>query len=306
MDAVILSRLQFALTIGFHILWPTFSIGIACFVACLSGLWWRTWDTVYRDLMRFWRTLFALAFGMGVITGIVLSYEIGTNWAGYSRSVANVLGPLFMYEALTAFFLEAGFIGIMLFGEQRVGRGVHFFACCMVASGTLLSATWIIAANSWMQTPAGATADANGIFHVTDWLDVIFNPSFPYRLLHMVCASFLTGSFVVAGVSALQAVRHGRAHSVFNGHVGGARPRSHANYSGRSARAQYRKVSANQTRGHGGTLGHRQGRAHDLICLARYETGDQSLRRIHPSPGERLSHTFLEWRSSGPQGCAER
>ncbi|MGO9985870.1 MAG: cytochrome ubiquinol oxidase subunit I [Rhodomicrobium sp.] len=203
MDAVILSRLQFAFTIGFHILWPTFSIGIACFVACLSGLWWRTGRTVYRDLMRFWRTLFAMSFGMGVITGIVLSYEIGTNWAGYSRSVSNVLGPLFMYEVLTAFFLEAGFIGIMLFGEQRVGRGMHFFACCMVALGTLLSATWILAANSWMQTPAGAAADANGIFHTTDWFDVIFNPSFPYRFLHMVCASFLTGSFVVAGVSAL-------------------------------------------------------------------------------------------------------
>ena len=201
MDAVILSRLQFAFTIGFHILWPTFSIGIACFIACLSGLWLRTGNPVYRDLMRFWIRLFAMAFAMGVVTGIVISYEIGTNWAGYSKSVANVLGPLFMYEALTAFFLEAGFIGIMLVGERRVGSGMHFAACCIVAIGTLLSATWIIAANSWMQTPAGAVADANGIFHVMSWRDVIFNPSFPYRLLHMVCASFLTGSFVVAGVS---------------------------------------------------------------------------------------------------------
>ncbi|MBZ9891515.1 cytochrome ubiquinol oxidase subunit I [Mesorhizobium sp. BR1-1-3] len=202
MDAVILARLQFAFTMGFHILWPTVTIGLACFVALLSGLWWRTGREVYRDLMRFWISIFALAFGMGVITGLVLSYEIGTNWAGFSRSVSNVLGPLFMYEALTAFFLEAGFIGIVLFGQNRVSRGLHFFACCMVAGGTLTSATWILAANSWMQTPQGAVADANGIFHVVDWWQVIFNPSFPYRLAHMVCASFITGSFVVAGVSA--------------------------------------------------------------------------------------------------------
>jgi cytochrome d ubiquinol oxidase subunit I len=202
MDAVQLARLQFGFTIGFHILWPTFTIGLASFIALLSGLWWRTGRTVYRDLMRFWLRIFALGFGMGVITGVVLSYEIGANWAGYSRAVANVLGPLFMYEALTAFFLEAGFIGIALFGENRVSKGMHFFACCMVAFGTLLSATWIIAANSWMQTPAGAIVDAQGIFHTVSWWQVIFTPSFPYRLSHMVCASFLTGSFVVAGVSA--------------------------------------------------------------------------------------------------------
>ena len=202
MDAVDLARLQFAFTIGFHILWPTFTIGIAWFVTMLSGLWWRTGNPVYRDLMRFWTRIFALGFGMGVITGIVLSYEIGTNWAGYSRAVANVLGPLFMYETLTAFFLEAGFIGIMLFGEGRVSRGTHFFACLMVSCGALISATWIIAANSWMQTPAGAVADAQGVYHVVDWASVIFTASFPYRLAHMVCASFLTGSFVVAGVSA--------------------------------------------------------------------------------------------------------
>ncbi len=202
MDPVIIARLQFAFTIGFHILWPTMTIGLASFIALLSGLWWRTGRAVYRDLMRFWLRIFALAFGMGVITGVVLSYEIGTNWAGFSRSVSNVLGPLFMYEALTAFFLEAGFIGIVLFGEGRVSKGMHFFSCCMVAGGTLLSATWILAANSWMQTPNGAVADASGIYHAADWWQVIFNPSFPYRLAHMVCASFVTGSFVVAGVSA--------------------------------------------------------------------------------------------------------
>ncbi|MDQ0304261.1 cytochrome ubiquinol oxidase subunit I [Ancylobacter polymorphus] len=202
MDAVAFARLQFAFTVGFHILWPTLTIGLAWFVTCLSALWWRTGKPVYRQLMRFWMRIFALGFGMGVVTGIVLSYEIGTNWAGFSRSASNVLGPLFLYETLTAFFLEAGFIGIMLFGEGRVSKGAHVFASLMVSVGALFSATWIIAANSWMQTPAGAVADADGIFHVVNWWDVVFTASFPYRLAHMVCASFLTVSFVVAGVSA--------------------------------------------------------------------------------------------------------
>ncbi|GGJ04771.1 cytochrome ubiquinol oxidase subunit I [Neoroseomonas lacus] len=201
MDAVILARLQFAFTVGFHILWPTFTIGLAGFLALLSVLWWRTGRPVYRDLFRFWSRIFALAFGMGVVTGLVLSYQIGTNWAGFSRAVSNVIGPLFAYEVLTAFFLEAGFIGIMLFGEGRVSRGAHAFACCMVSFGTLLSATWILAANSWMQTPAGAVADADGIFHVVDWWSVVFTPSFPHRLAHMVVASFITSAFVIAGVS---------------------------------------------------------------------------------------------------------
>jgi cytochrome d ubiquinol oxidase subunit I len=207
MDPVVLARMQFAFTVGFHILWPTLTIGLASFVAMLSGLWWRTGRTVYRDLMHFWIKIFALAFVVGALTGVVLSYEIGTNWAGFSRSVSNVLGPLFMYEVLTAFFLEAGFIGIMLFGAKRVGKGLHFFSCCMVAGGTLMSATWILAANSWMQTPAGAAADADGIFHVLDWWQVIFTASFPYRLAHMVCASFVTVSFVVAGVSSFHLLR---------------------------------------------------------------------------------------------------
>jgi cytochrome d ubiquinol oxidase subunit I len=202
MDAAVLARIQFAFTIGYHILWPAFTIGTACFIALLSGVWWRTGQTVYRDLLRFWIKIFGLAFGMGVITGLVLSYEIGANWAGFSRSVSNVIGPLFAYEALTAFFLEAGFIGIVLFGEGRVSRGLHFFSSLMVAGGTLLSATWILAANSWMQTPAGAVADADGIYRAVDWWEVIFNPSFPYRLAHMVCASFITSAFVIAGVSA--------------------------------------------------------------------------------------------------------
>ena len=201
MDAVFLSRVQFGFTIGFHILWPAFTIGIASFITLLSFLWWRTGREIYGTLMRFWIRIFTLGFGMGVVTGVVLSYEIGTNWSGFSRAVSNVLGPLFMYEVMTAFFLEAGFIGIVIFGEERVGRGTHFFACLMVASGTVLSAGWILASNSWMQTPAGYTMDAAGIFHAADWWRVVFNPSFPYRFMHMVCGSYVTGSFVVAGVS---------------------------------------------------------------------------------------------------------
>jgi cytochrome d ubiquinol oxidase subunit I len=202
MDAMVLSRLQFAFTIGFHILWPAFTIGIASWVAFLSFMWWRTGRPVYGTLMRYWIKIFALGFGMGVITGVVLSYEIGSNWSGFSHAVSNVLGPLFMYEVMTAFFLEAGFIGIVMFGENRVGKGLHFFSCLMVALGALFSASWILVSNSWMQTPAGFSIDNAGVFHVTDWRAVIFNPSFPYRFMHMVCASYLTGSFVVAGVSA--------------------------------------------------------------------------------------------------------
>ena len=207
MDAVILSRLQFAFTIGYHILWPTLTIGLSAFVTWLSVLWWWTGKTVYRDLMRFWMKLFALGFGMGVITGVVMSYEIGTNWASFSRVVGNVLGPFFMYEAATAFFLEFGFVGIMLYAEGRVSRGLHLFACAMVTFGSLLSASWIIAANSWMQTPSGTVVDADGVFHVVSWWQAFFTPSFPYRVMHMVCASFLTGAFFVAGVSALQLLR---------------------------------------------------------------------------------------------------
>jgi cytochrome bd ubiquinol oxidase subunit I len=207
LDTVTLSRLQFAFTIGYHIMWPAYSIGIAGFIVLLNTLWLRTGKTVYRDLMRFWIRLFALGFVMGVVTGVVLSYEIGANWSGFSRMTGNVTGPLLMYEALTAFFLEGGFIGIVLFGETRVGQRMHLFSCCMVALGTLLSAFWVLAANSWMQTPQGAILGRDKVFHVDHWTKVIFNPSFPYRFAHMVCASYITGIFVVAGVSAILLLR---------------------------------------------------------------------------------------------------
>jgi len=200
-DTVLLSRLQFAWTIGYHILWPAYTIGISGFIVILGALSLSTGRAVYRELLRFWIHLFALGFAMGVVTGVVLSYEIGTNWSGFSAATANVIGPFFTYEVLTAFFLEAGFIGVMLFGINRVGQGFHFFACCMVALGAVFSAFWILAANSWMQTPAGFTLGPDGKFQVADWWQAIFTPSLPYRLAHMVVAAWLAGTFVVIGVS---------------------------------------------------------------------------------------------------------
>jgi cytochrome bd ubiquinol oxidase subunit I len=199
-DTVLLSRLQFAWTIGYHILWPAYTIGVSGFIVLLNFLWLRTKRPVYRDLLRFWIHLFALGFAMGVVTGVVLSYEIGTNWSGFANATANVIGPFFTYEVLTAFFLEAGFIGVMLFGMNRVGPRFHFFACCMVALGATFSAFWILAANSWMQTPAGFTIDAEGKFQIASWWQAIFTPSLPYRFAHMVTAAYITGTFVVIGV----------------------------------------------------------------------------------------------------------
>ncbi|HYM03618.1 MAG TPA: cytochrome ubiquinol oxidase subunit I [Stellaceae bacterium] len=200
-DTVLLSRLQFAWTIGYHILWPAYTIGISGFIVIVNAAWLATGRDVYRDLLRFWIHLFALGFAMGVVTGVVLSYEIGTNWSGFVTKTANVIGPFFAYEVLTAFFLEAGFIGVMLFGMNRVGKRLHFFACCMVALGAIFSAFWILAANSWMQTPAGFTVDAEGRFQIASWWDAVFNPSLPYRFLHMVTAAYISGAFVVIGVS---------------------------------------------------------------------------------------------------------
>lgn len=206
-DALLLSRLQFAFTLGYHILWPTLSIGLAGFVLVMNTAWVRTRRQVYRDIADYWTRIFALGFAMGVVTGVVISYTIGMNWSVYVEKTANVLGPLFSLEVLTAFFLEAGFIGVVLFGRSRVGDKFYLFACAMVALGTVMSAFWIIAANSWMQTPAGFTRDAQGRFYAADWFRVIFSPSFPYRLVHMILASYVTGCFVVIGVSALQLLR---------------------------------------------------------------------------------------------------
>ena len=213
LDNLLLSRIQFAFTIGYHILWPAWTIGISGFIVVLNMLWFRTRRPVYRDLLRFWIHLFALGFAMGVVTGIVLSYEIGTNWSVFANRTSNVIGPYFTYEVLTAFFLEAGFIGIMLFGMERAGPRLHFVACSMVALGAMFSAFWILVANSWMQTPAGFTVDADGKFEVANWWAAIFTPSMPYRFAHMVTAAYITGTFVVIGVCGFYLWR--RQHAEF-------------------------------------------------------------------------------------------
>ena len=201
-DALLLSRLQFAFTIGFHIIFPAFTIGLASFLAVLEGLWLATKKPVYRNLYLFWVKIFALSFGMGVVSGVVMSYQFGTNWSVFSAQVGSVIGPLLGYEVLTAFFLEASFLGVMLFGWKKVGPGLHFFSTCMVAIGTLISAFWILAANSWMQTPQGFDFADDGTMIATDFVQVIFNPSLPSRFAHMVLAAYLTTAMVVAGASA--------------------------------------------------------------------------------------------------------
>jgi cytochrome d ubiquinol oxidase subunit I len=200
-DPVLLARIQFAFTISFHIIFPAFTIGLAGYLACIEGLYLKTKNKTYKEIYKFWVKIFGIIFGMGVVSGVVLSYEIGTNWSGFSFQTGNVLGPLLGFEVLTAFFLEASFLGIMLFGWNKVSPKVHFASTIIVAIGTLISAFWIISANSWMQTPQYFTR-YDGVFFPTDWFHTIFNPSFPYRFAHMVVATYLTCAFVVCGVSA--------------------------------------------------------------------------------------------------------
>jgi cytochrome bd ubiquinol oxidase subunit I len=209
-DAVLLARLQFAFTVSFHFIFPSFTIGLASYLAVLEGLWLWTGRQVYLDLFKYWLKIFALTFGMGVVSGLVMSYQFGTNWSVFADRAGPIIGPLMAYEVLTAFFLEAGFLGVMLFGMNKVGRGLHFTATLAVAVGTFISAFWILSANSWMQTPAGYASGANGQFVPADWLAIILNPSFPYRLVHTVFAAYLTTALVVGGVGAWHLLR-GRA-----------------------------------------------------------------------------------------------
>ncbi len=205
-DPAIIARVQFAFTVSFHIIFPTISIGLAMFLAIVEGLWLKTKDPLYLQIYRFWLGIFAMAFGVGVVTGIVLSFEFGLGFARFGQMAGPAIGPMIALEVLTSFFLEAGFLGIMLFGLHRVGPKLHFLATCMVALGTLLSTSWILSANSWMQTPDGVAIE-NGHVVVTDWLKVIVNPSWLYRLPHMLTAAYLTGSFLVAGVGAWYLLR---------------------------------------------------------------------------------------------------
>ena len=210
LDPVLLARLQFAFTISFHIIFPSFTIGLAAYLATLEVLWGLTGAERYKRLARFWTKIFAVSFAMGVVSGVVLSYQIGTNWSHFSVVAGNVIGPLIGYEVLTAFFLEATFLSVMLFGGDRVPRWLHVFSGIAVAVGTSLSAFWILSANSWMQTPAGYVLDG-GVAYPRDWFEIIFNPSFPYRFAHMLNAAFLTCAFVVLGVGA-RYVLAGRHH----------------------------------------------------------------------------------------------
>ena len=207
LDALLLARVQFAFTVAFHIVFPAFTIGLASYLFVLNALWLITKRQVYEQLFEFWKTIFAVAFAMGVVSGIVMSYQFGTNWSVFSDKAGPVIGPLMGYEVLTAFFLEAGFLGVMLFGLKRVGHGLHLLATGMVAVGTLLSATWILAANSWMQTPRGFGVNDVGQFVPLDWWAIIFTPSFPYRLLHMVLAAYLTTALVVGACGAWHLLR---------------------------------------------------------------------------------------------------
>jgi cytochrome d ubiquinol oxidase subunit I len=207
-DALLLARIQFAFTVSFHFLFPAITIGLASYLAVLEGLWLKTGRAEYMDLFRYWVKIFALVFAMGVVSGIVMSYQFGTNWSVFSDRAGPVIGPLMAYEVLTAFFLEAGFLGVMLFGMNRVGKGLHFTATLMVAVGTFISAFWILSVNSWMHTPTGHALNEHGQFIAAgSWLDIIFNPSFPYRLAHTMSAAYLTTAFVIGGVAAWHLLR---------------------------------------------------------------------------------------------------
>jgi len=205
--ALMLARAQFAFTMSFHIIFPAFSIGLASYLAVLNGLWLRTGKAVYLNLFNYWLKIFAVAFGAGVVSGLVMAYQFGSNWSVFSDKTGAVLGPLMAYEVMSAFFLEAGFLGVMLFGLKRVGPGLHFAATVAVATGTFVSAFWILSANSWMQTPSGYAINAQGQFVPADWLQVIFNPSFPFRLVHMVLGAYLTTALVVGAVGAFHLLK---------------------------------------------------------------------------------------------------
>ena len=213
LDPVVLARVQFAANITFHILFPTISIAMGWFLLFFKTRFVATGEQHWMDAYQFWIKIFALTFALGVVSGITMSFQFGTNWPGFMNTVGNVAGPLLAYEVLTAFFLEATFLGIMLFGRGRVSEGVHTLATWLVALGTTASAFWILALNSWMHTPAGFEM-INGQAHVTSWFEVIFNPSFPYRMTHMLLASGLTGSFLLAGISAYRWLKGDRAKDV--------------------------------------------------------------------------------------------
>ncbi len=212
LNSILLSRLQFGFTIGFHILFPTLNVGLAVFLAAMEGLWLKTRDQLYLTICKFWSKIFALTFGMGVVSGIVISYELGANFGPFIQKAGSVIGSFFVYEVLAAFFLEAGFLGVMLFGWDKVSPKLHYVATVMVALGTTISTLAIMSANAWMQTPAGFQ-EINGQYVVSDWWQVIFNPSYLSRVSHMLMSSYLTTSIFIAGISAWYLLKN--RHMVF-------------------------------------------------------------------------------------------
>ncbi len=285
LDPVLIARLQFAFTVTFHIIFPTFTIGLSAYIATLLVMWVSTGRDRYQRLARFWTRIFAVSFAMGVVSGIVLSYQFGTNWSRFSVFAGNIVGPLIGYEVLTAFFLEATFLGIMLFGWGRVPRWLQVMAAIVVAVGTMMSAFWILAANSWMHTPTGHEI-VDGVAVPLDWWAIIFNPSFPYRLAHMLNAAFLTAGFVVLAVGARYWLsdRHPEhARTMIKMAVvllGGARAAAIADR--RPARAQHAQAPADQGRRHGGALGQRQAGRLPHLRLARRTGRDQPLGAVDP------------------------
>ena len=207
LDPLLLSRLQFAFVVSFHAIFPVFTIGLAAYIAVLEGLLLKTGNPVWKQLSTFWTRVFAVVFGLGVVSGLVMAFQFGTNWSNFSFAAANFLGPVLSYGVVTAFFMEATFLGVLLFGRDKVPPAAHFFSAVMVSAGTFISSFWILSANSWMQTPAGFEM-REGIVHLTSWSEAIFNPSFWYRFAHMGLAAFLTGGFVVVGVSAWNLIRN--------------------------------------------------------------------------------------------------
>jgi hypothetical protein len=258
-DALLLARIQFAFTVSFHFIFPAFSIGLASFLAVLEGLWLKTGKQLYLDLFKYWLKIFAIAFAMGVVSGIVMSYQFGTNWSVFSDIAGPVIGPLMAYEVLTAFFLEAGFLGVMLFGMNRVGKKLHFAATLMVAVGTFVSAFWILSVNSWMQTPVGYEIGANGQYLPGDsWLEIIFNPSFPYRLVHTVTAAYLTTCLRRRRgrrlAPAARPHQPARAKDVLHGNVDGGDRRADPDRRRRHARHQHARAPAAEGDGDGRPL----------------------------------------------------
>ena len=212
LDPALLARIQFAFTISFHILFPAFTIGLASWLAVLEWRWLKTGRQIYADVYRMWVKIFAVTFGMGVVSGVVMSFQFGTNWSRFADAGGSVLGPLLGYEVLSAFWLEASVLGVMLFGWNRVSPRMHFASTVIVAAGTLISAFWILSANSWMQTPQGFRIGTDGLLYPTSWLQVIFNPSFPFRFVHMITAAYLTTAFTVAGIGAFYLWRQRHVH----------------------------------------------------------------------------------------------